>query len=55
MSTNLVAHVESEYETPSLAGPFVVYEPPVLIDVADAVSCNSNCYTGGFSPDGGGS
>lgn len=46
---------ESAYETPSLAGPFVIYEAPVLVDVADAAACDSNCVTGGFSPSGGGS
>ena len=46
---------DGTYESPSLAGPYTLYEPPMLIDVEDAVSCTSTCATGGFSPDSGGS
>ena len=35
------------YESPTIEGPFQVYETPMLLDIEDAASCDWGCVTSG--------
>ena len=49
MSEQVVPVTTQAYASPTIEGPFQVYETPMLLDIEDAASCNWGCITSGSS------